>query len=128
MSRLIVRKLGLLAAVTVLLTASAPSFAAPPADDPSVYLTKKKTSTLVGLSPAIQASAVEKARSSPNATKLTTQGGSTQGAGLDGCTSDGCLDAFCGDDWFVTWDEDANGNAISHTFQLHCGGATVNIG
>ena len=43
-------------------------------------------------------------------------------------TTDSYLDAFCGGDRFITWDEDADGNPISHTVYLHCGGTSVPIG
>lgn len=122
MSRLIVRKLGLLAAA-VLLAATTPAFAAPPADDPSIHVTKKKTSTLAGLSPELQTSAIEKARAKSKATKLTTPGAKPQGG-----HSDLELSLMCNGDWFITWDEDANGNPISHTFKLHCNGEAIPIG
>jgi hypothetical protein len=118
MSRLIVRTLGLLAAVAVL-TASTPTFAAAPADDPSLYRTKKRVDTLVGLSRELQASALQQARSRSNATKLTTQGGTSQSG-----HTDAELDAICGE-WFIWWEEDADGDPILGTFTLDCGGSEI---
>src|SRR5687767_6985166 len=119
MSRPIARTLGALALAAALATSSTIALAATTSVDPAVYLTKKKTTTLVGLSPELRASAVQKARSRPNAPTLKGDGGTSQS---NPETTDSYLDAFCGDDWFITWDETANGDPILGTFTLHCGG------
>jgi hypothetical protein len=119
MSHLIVRTLGLLAAVAVL-TASTPTFAAAPADDPSLYLTKKKATSLVGLSPELQKRAIQAARSRSNGTQLTTPGRTPQP-----WVSDMEMDLLCGDDWLVTWEEDADGDPILGTFTVDCAGAVI---
>ena len=53
-----------------------------------------------------------------------TQESRTSAAG----PSDSELDAICAGDWFVTWEEDAKGNAIVGTYNLHCAGEAVPIG
>lgn len=122
MSRSIARTLGIFAVVAALTTSHAIALAAPLTVSPPIYA-KKQASTLAGLSPELAAGAVRAARSRPSAPRLTTQGGTTQSG-----ESDKELDLLCGDDWFITWDEDANGNPISHTFYLHCAGESVQIG
>jgi len=104
-------------------TSSTAAFAATPSGEPAFYVTKKRTDTLAGLSLELRKSAVEKARSRPNAPTLKGNGGTSQSG-----PSDTELDLTCWDDWFITWDEDADGHPISGTFNLHCGGAVIPIG
>jgi hypothetical protein len=125
MSRTIARTFGVLAVAAALAATSAAASAAPATGDLSLYATKRKVTTVVGLSPTLRTSAVEKARSRPGAPKLTGQG-SSQNQNPE--TTDSYLDAFCGDDWFITWDETASGEPILGTFTLHCGGASAPIG
>jgi len=122
MSRPIARTLGALALAATLATSSTATFAATPSADPAVYLIKRKTTSLVGLSPELRTSAVQKARSRPDA-KLGSGGGTSQSG-----PSDLELDLICGYDWFITWDEDANGNPVLGSFNLHCGGTVIQIG
>ncbi|MEM6688376.1 MAG: hypothetical protein AAF664_03050 [Planctomycetota bacterium] len=35
------------------------------------------------------------------------------------------LDLMCGEDWIITWEEDANGNEIPGTSELYCGSVVV---
>jgi hypothetical protein len=42
--------------------------------------------------------------------------------------SDADLGLACGQDWFITWDEDAGGNPVARSFVLHCGAADSRIG
>ena len=42
--------------------------------------------------------------------------------------SDRELDGVCAAKWFITWDEDAKGNPIFGTFNLHCAETIVPIG
>jgi hypothetical protein len=122
MSRPIARTLGALALAAALATSSTAVFAVATHGDPAFYATKK-TTTLGRLSPELRTSAVQKARSMSNATKLGAEGGTSQSG-----PSDTELDLICGDDWFITWDEDADGNPILGTFHLHCGGTDIQIG
>jgi hypothetical protein len=107
MNRSIALTLGALIVVIALATNSTAAFAA----------TKQRVDTLDGLSRELAARATEKARSLKG-------GGGTPQAGPD----DDEMDATCGGDWFITWDEDANGNPIMGTFHLHCGGKDYQIG
>lgn len=119
MSRLLARNVGALAVAAALLTSSTVAFAAP-IDDASIYLTeKKKATTLVGLDREVQQNAVKAARSRSNTPKLTTPGRAPQAG-----PSDKDLDEVCGD-WFITWEEDADGNPILGTFTLYCGGSEI---
>ena len=122
MSRPIARTLGALALAAALATSSTATFAMTTYGDPAFYATKK-TTTLGRLSPELRTSAVQKARSTSNATKLAAEGGTSQSG-----PSDLELDLICGGDWFITWDEDADGNPVSGTFNLHCGGTVIPIG
>ena len=125
MSRPIARTLGAFALAAALAASSTAAFAATTYGDPAIYVTKKKASTLVGLSRELQTSALQAARSRPNAPRLTGQGGTSQ-PGM----SDSELDMTfgCGGDWFITWDETADGDPILGTFNLHCAGDTIPIG
>jgi hypothetical protein len=104
-----------------LATSSTAALAATTYDDPAFYLTKKKTTTLVGLSSKVRASALQQARSTPNGIRIAAEGGTSQG------TPDGELDLNCNDDWFITWDEDANGNPVTGTFKLYCAGVEYTL-
>ncbi|MFN8525821.1 MAG: hypothetical protein U0821_22195 [Chloroflexota bacterium] len=84
---------------------------------------KKRTTTLSGLSSSIQSSAVRSARSHTGGKNLSGSGGTAQSG-----PSDFELDVYCDGDWFVTWDEDANGTPIIGTFNLYCNGDTLRIG
>ena len=121
MSRLIARTLGALALAAVLATSSTAALAATTSANPAFYLTKRKTTTLVGLSPEVRASALQMARSTPTGMRLAAEGGTSQG------TTDGELDLNCNDDWFITWDEDAKGNPVTGTFTLHCAGVPYSL-
>ena len=124
MSRPIMRILGALALAAAVATSSTAAFAATPSGEPAFYVTKKRTDTLAGLSLELRKSAVEKARSRPNAPTLKGTGGASQAP-----FSDLELDLTCGGDWFITWDEDADGHPILGTFNLHCGDlGTIQIG
>ncbi|HZO29757.1 MAG TPA: hypothetical protein VFH48_27590 [Chloroflexota bacterium] len=123
MSRPIARSLAAVAIATAVLVSPSVVLAAHPNGSPALHLAKKRVDTLIGLSRELQTSAVHKARSRPGAPTLTGQGGTSQSG-----PSDLELDLICGDDWFITWDEDANGNPISGTFHLHCGGTDILIG
>jgi hypothetical protein len=126
MNRLIARTLGALALAAAVATSSTAALAATPSGNPGFALTKKKTTTtLVGLSPSLRSSALQQARSMPHASTLKGDGRTSQS---NPETTDGYLDAFCGDDWFITWDETANGDPILGTFTLHCGGTSAPIG
>jgi hypothetical protein len=119
MSRPVARNLVAVAIAAALTTSATVAFAAAPTDNPSLYLKKQKSTTLVGLSRELQQSAIQKARSRPNAPKLTTQGGTSQAG-----PSDRELDLICGE-WFVTWEEDADGDPILGIFTLHCAGDEI---
>ena len=123
MSRPIARTLGALALAAALATSSTAAFAAPSSGEPAFYLTKKKATTLVGLSPQLRDSAVQKARSLSNATKLTAEGRTSQSG-----STDAELDEGCNGDWFITWEEDAAGYGIVGTYLLHCDGTAIHIG
>jgi len=123
MSRPIARTLAALVLAAAVATTSTAAFAATPPGEPAFHLVKKRTSTLAGLSPQLQTSAVEKARSRPNAPTLKGNGGTSQAP-----MSDLEMDLTCNDDWFITWDEDANGHPIMGSFNLHCDGWSVPIG
>jgi hypothetical protein len=121
MSSPIARTLGALALAAALATSSTAAFAATTSGDPSFYLTKKRTTTLVGLSPEVRATALRQARSTPHGIKLAAEGGTPQGM------PDNELDAICNGDWFITWDEDAKGNPVMGSFNLHCAGETYSL-
>ena len=122
MSRPIARTLGALALAAALIGPTA-TFAAPQTDTPILAVVKKRTDTLAGLSRELRTSAVEKARSWPGAPKLTGQGGTSQSG-----PSDLELDLICANDWFITWDEDANGDPVLGSFNLHCADIVIPIG
>lgn len=117
MSRRIVRTLSAFALAVALATSFTAAFAATPSGEPAFYVTKKKTTTLVGLSPELRASAVQKARS------LTAEGTRSQSG-----STDAELDEGCNGDWFITWEEDAAGYGIVGTYLLHCDGTAIHIG
>jgi hypothetical protein len=125
MSRPIARTLGALALAAALATSSTAAFAATPSVDPAFRVAKKQVTTVAGLSLELRTSAVQKAQSRPGAPRLTGQGTSEN---QNPETTDSYLDAFCGNDWFITWDETASGDPILGTFTLHCGGASAPIG
>jgi hypothetical protein len=123
MSLPIARTVGAVALAAALATSSTAAFAATTYGDPAYYATeKKKTTSLVGLSPELRTSAVQKARSSRTGT-LKGEGGTSQSG-----PSDRELNLLCNGDWFITWDETANGDPILGTFNLHCAGDTIPIG
>ena len=119
MSRPIARNLGALALAAALATSSAAAFAATPIGEPAFHVIKKRTTTLVGLSPELRASAIQKAQSRPNAPALKGDGGTSQSSPTP---NDDFINALCGGDWFITWDETADGQPITGTFTLHCAG------
>lgn len=121
MRRPTVRGLNLLAAVALLTTTSV-AVASPPPDDLELHISKKRTTTLTGLSPQIQEAAVRRARSRPGAPKVAARTGSPQAGPTDADLWDTCLQ------WFITWDEDENGNPIMGTFYLHCDDSTIFLG
>src|SRR5688572_10329710 len=120
MSHPIARTLGALAIAAAVMTGSTPAFAATLADSPASYVTEKRVTTLIGLSPALRTSAVGTARSRPNAPALNGGGGTSQSG-----PSDAELNLFCGRDWFISWNDDANGTPILGTFNLYCAGETI---
>ena len=125
MSRPIARTLGALALAALLATSSTAALAATTSADPAFHLTRRKTTTLVGLSPELRASALQKARSTPTGMRLAAEGGTSQSSPTP---NDDFVHALCGGDWFITWDENANGDPILGTFNLHCAGDTIPIG
>ena len=114
-SRWLARTLGALALAAALATSSTAAFAATPTSDPAFYVTKRKVTTLAGLSPELRTSAIEKAQT------LKGEVGTSR-------KSDAELSATCDGDWFITWDENANGDPIMGTFTLHCDGEAIPIG
>src|SRR5262245_5083282 len=122
MSCPIARTVGALALAAALATSSTAVLAATTPGDPAFYLTKKRTNTLGVLSPELRTSAGPKARSLPDA-KLRGGGGTAQSG-----ASDQELDIWCENDWFIAWDEDANGNPVVGSYNLHCAGTVVEIG
>ena len=124
MNRPISRTLGALVLAAALATSSTPAFAAPHTSSPALYLTKKRVKTFAGLSQALRATALEKLRSMPNAVKLTGRSG-TQQSQQD---IDRETDLTCGGEWFITWDEDQNGDPIIGTYKFHCGDSSFGIG
>lgn len=126
MSRPITRTLGALALAAVLATSSTAVFAEPATNTTTVYLTKKRVKTFAGLSPALRATALEKLRSKPNATKVTGQGGAQHSQSQEDIDRE--TDLTCGGSWFITWDEDENGDPIIGTYNFHCGDSSWGIG
>src|SRR5678815_2998768 len=116
MSRPIARTLGALALAAALATSSTAALAATPSAEPAFHVIKKRTTTLVGLSPALRASAVQTAQSRPNAPAIKGEGGTSQSSPTP---IDDYIDLLCGGDWFITWDETADGQPIMGTFTLH---------
>jgi hypothetical protein len=123
MSHTIARTLGALTLAAALATSSTVALASATSGDSALYVTKKRTTTLVGLTMELRTSAVQKARSRPNSPTLKGGGGTSQSG-----PSDSELDLLCNDDWFITWDEDADGNPISGSFNLHCAGTVIPLG
>jgi hypothetical protein len=125
MSRPIVRTLGALALAAAVATSSTSAFAATSYGDQAFHAIKrKKATTWVGLSEQLRANALQAARSRPGAPKLTGQGGTQQSQN----DVDLETDLICGGEWFITWDEDANGNPIIGTYQFYCGDSSFGIG
>ena len=124
MNRPVTRTLGALVLAAALATSSTPIFAASHTSSPALYLTKKRVKTFVGLSQALRTTALEQLRSMPNAPRLTGQGG-TQQSQQD---IDRETDLTCGGEWFITWDEDENGDPIIGTYAFHCGDSSWGIG
>jgi hypothetical protein len=125
LNRPIARTFGALALAAALATTSTVAFAAVSPPDPSFHSTKskaKKSDSLAELSPELRIIAVRKAASRPGAPKLTGQGGTSQAG-----ASDRELDLMCDGDWFITWHEDAGGNPIPGTFNLHCADTVIPI-
>ena len=123
MSRPIARTLGALALAGAVITNSTVAFAATPTGGPGFYVNKKRVNTLAGLSPELRRNAVEKARSRPNGPTLKDSGGTSQSG-----PSNEELNLACGNDWFITWAEDADGHPILGTFDLICGETKIPIG
>jgi hypothetical protein len=124
MNRPVTRTLGALVLAAAVATSSTPTFAASHTSSPVLNLTKKRVKTFAGLSQALRTTALEKLRSIPNAIKAPGQGG-TQQSQQD---IDRETDLTCGGEWFITWDEDANGDPIIGTYQFHCGDSSWGIG
>jgi hypothetical protein len=115
---------GVLVLAAALATSSTPILAASHTSSPALYLAKKRVKTFTGLSQALRTTALEKMRSMPNAIKAPGQGG-TQQSQQD---IDRETDLTCGGEWFITWDEDANGDPIIGTYKFHCGDSSFGIG
>lgn len=128
MSRPITRTLGALALAAVLATSSTPAFAEPPTTtSTTAYLTKKRVKTFAGLSQTLQTTALAKARSRPNAPKLTGgQGGHQHSQSQEDIDRE--TDLLCGGEWFITWYEDVNGDPIIGRYNFHCGDSSFGIG
>ena len=120
MRRPTAQTLGALALAAALATSSTAAFAAPPSGEVAFYATKKKATTLAGLSPEVRRSAIQVARSRPNGLGLAAEVGTSQ-------MTDAELDLNCGGDWFITWEEDAAGNPVTGTFNLYCAGETYSL-
>ena len=112
-------KIGLLAVAATLLTPSAVDAATPPTESP-VHAKERRTRTLTGLSQDQQEAAVKLARAQATGPKFAVPSAKPQGG-----ATDRELDLICNDDWFVTFDEDADGDPILGTFELHCAGTVI---
>src|SRR5690606_34871707 len=94
--------------------------AAPLPDDTLVYAKEKRTKSLSGLSRDQQEFAVKQAQARTGGPKFAVPAAKPQGG-----ATDAELDLICNDDWFVTFDEDADGDPILGTFELHCAGTVI---
>jgi hypothetical protein len=116
MNRPMARTLGALALAAALATSSTAAFAATSTGSPALHAgktTKKRVDTLVGLDRKLAASAVRQAYAL-KAEEKPPQAGPTEKD----------LDEVCGE-WFIIWEQDADGNPIPGTYELYCDGSTI---
>jgi hypothetical protein len=126
MSRPVTRALGAFALAAALATSSTAAFASATDQDQVVYAArKKKATTMVGLSPTLQAHAVQALRSRPGTSTLTSGPGGALPSEKD---INRWTDLNCGGEWFISWDEDENGDPIIGTYLFHCGESSWGIG
>jgi hypothetical protein len=119
MRRMTARNIALIAAAAMLTSTSVVS-AAPPPTYFWAYAKKKRLKTLDSLKPEQLQAVAKFAQARPGGPKLTTPNTSTPTG-----VSDEELDLICANDWFVTFDEDADGDPILGTFNLHCAGTVI---